>query len=925
MKKLFWKSKQNSSNLYINQETTKPESNQISFEKFDFFSKDMDKKQILNSSFFHNNNNNNNNNNVTIDYSKNYSPSFFKSPFELPKIQNQKKNAIPGGVSKISGIKHIMISNSSTNIHSQNLLGINNSGKKLFKRDKTQAALIKEEESDSIQKNESKINNASIISKMNEFGINKNNNSLIKNNNNNNIIKNRDEISLFRKKIKNSNNINNITNINIHIYSSENQTEISDVNNKRNTVNSNINSNKKNIITSKDMINKNIENLIRINKNVINNNNNSTIETTSNVGNRNNMINLNNINTSLFPKNNNFNIRIQKKKKATKKYQRNGHSSSVEGNKNTTLAIAGNIIMNNSKINLLNRNNRMNSKENKNKSLYRNKICNNSLPEINLTQIEAINKKILQENQSLPISSRNKTLNEVLEEYEEMNINDDDIEKVDNCQKFIIDINSRDKQSFGNILKIIQIHLDIELLFNSLNINNVNNNCYENNSPLRKKIQINVGNDKRYKLFSIINNYFVLLTEMLNKVKQQKLNNDLPFFESAVLNKILFNCLKCQICLYSSMLISFNQLAIYDFNIILKNYFSKIVKEISFSLFNIFEFFLKEELQTKHQALISQNLRNDFNENLAKISLEHKINKDKKSVILKSIICNIEKSVNSLKFYSSSNLKYSLIKPYGDSLNQLLFSFDRKTFFQFVEIFLYTILYGELDINKKNIFSPKNAKNNTKVYGNSVMNNNVKDSPPFLPSINPKYKYTLVLDVDETLIHFFFTYINGMFFVRPHCFDFLKETSKYYEIVTFTAGTKDYADNILNLLDINDNLIKYRLYRQHTTIMGCSVFKDLNNLGRDLSKIIIIDNLKDNFKLQPNNGLFIKTWSSDVNDIQFQDLARILKDIAVSDIKDVRPIIEKINDDIKLSRNIINPYSNIDINKILVNQNILIK
>ncbi len=172
------------------------------------------------------------------------------------------------------------------------------------------------------------------------------------------------------------------------------------------------------------------------------------------------------------------------------------------------------------------------------------------------------------------------------------------------------------------------------------------------------------------------------------------------------------------------------------------------------------------------------------------------------------------------------------------------------------------------------------------------------------------------------MIHFFFTYINGMFFVRPYFFKFLNEMNEFYEIVTFTAGTKDYADNILNLLDINNNLIKYRLYRQHTTIMGCSVFKDLTKLGRDLNRIIIIDNLKDNFKLNPNNGLFIKTWTSDVNDSQFSDLEKILKDIVLLDVKDVRPIIEKINDDVKISRNIINPYENIDIKKILKALNI---
>ena len=90
--------------------------------------------------------------------------------------------------------------------------------------------------------------------------------------------------------------------------------------------------------------------------------------------------------------------------------------------------------------------------------------------------------------------------------------------------------------------------------------------------------------------------------------------------------------------------------------------------------------------------------------------------------------------------------------------------------------------------------------------------------------------------MDETLVHSFFTSMNGMLFVRPYCFEFLNELNKYYEIVTFTAGMKNYADNILNLLDINDNIIKYRLYRQHVTIAGFSSYKNLKLLGRDFKK-----------------------------------------------------------------------------------------
>ena len=67
--------------------------------------------------------------------------------------------------------------------------------------------------------------------------------------------------------------------------------------------------------------------------------------------------------------------------------------------------------------------------------------------------------------------------------------------------------------------------------------------------------------------------------------------------------------------------------------------------------------------------------------------------------------------------------------------------------------------------------------------------------------------------------------------------------------------------------------------------------------------------------MQPNNGIFIKTWTSDVNDTQLRDLKKILKAIVEFNITDVKYIISRMNEEIKLSKNLINPYSNIDISK----------
>jgi CTD small phosphatase-like protein 2 len=59
---------------------------------------------------------------------------------------------------------------------------------------------------------------------------------------------------------------------------------------------------------------------------------------------------------------------------------------------------------------------------------------------------------------------------------------------------------------------------------------------------------------------------------------------------------------------------------------------------------------------------------------------------------------------------------------------------------------------------------------------------------------------------------------------------------------------KDYADFLLDDLD-REKLISRRMYRGSCTISRGVYLKDLTKLKKDLKKIIIIDNMKENFNL----------------------------------------------------------------------------
>ena len=154
-------------------------------------------------------------------------------------------------------------------------------------------------------------------------------------------------------------------------------------------------------------------------------------------------------------------------------------------------------------------------------------------------------------------------------------------------------------------------------------------------------------------------------------------------------------------------------------------------------------------------------------------------------------------------------------------------------------------------------------------------------------------KLTLVLDLDETLVHFEEKADGGEFLVRPYASEFITRMAESYEIIVFTAAIKEYADWIIDRIDPN-SLISSRLYRNHTYFQNGTYIKDLARLGRDLSKTIIVDNNIENFQLQPENGIYIKTWLDDPNDTALSHLARVLMLVASKDVGDIRAYLAEL-------------------------------
>ena len=72
----------------------------------------------------------------------------------------------------------------------------------------------------------------------------------------------------------------------------------------------------------------------------------------------------------------------------------------------------------------------------------------------------------------------------------------------------------------------------------------------------------------------------------------------------------------------------------------------------------------------------------------------------------------------------------------------------------------------------------------------------------------------------------------------------------------------EYADIIINHM----KHVQFRLYRHHTIKIKGEFVKDLERVGRDLARVLLLDNIEQNFRLQRRNGIHIRSWYGDKKD-----------------------------------------------------------
>ena len=235
----------------------------------------------------------------------------------------------------------------------------------------------------------------------------------------------------------------------------------------------------------------------------------------------------------------------------------------------------------------------------------------------------------------------------------------------------------------------------------------------------------------------------------------------------------------------------------------------------------------------------------------------------------------------------------------------------------------------------KNIKKNKIKSNNSMNKINSNNKNDSNSQENIINNTNIPHEKILVIDLDETLIHTSFQKIPNPDFkilldaikprkhsdteklqespvqnkveayirIRPGVNEFLSQLSKSYDLYVYSASSKQYLNSIIKNIDKN-NIIKKCYCREDCIIYventdedldkpnnKYNYVKDLKKINKDLRNIVFVDNNIMSFKLQEKNGIPIKSWYDDNDDMELYKLIPILKNLA--GFYDVRIEIEK--------------------------------
>ena len=168
---------------------------------------------------------------------------------------------------------------------------------------------------------------------------------------------------------------------------------------------------------------------------------------------------------------------------------------------------------------------------------------------------------------------------------------------------------------------------------------------------------------------------------------------------------------------------------------------------------------------------------------------------------------------------------------------------------------------------------------------------------PYIRTPSDK-KYTLVLDLNKTLA-FYNKYTNNVS-LRNGLFSFLSMMKPYYELISFSCEPNEITESIIKDIESQKIYFDYHLTREHSILYENTLVKDISLIGRDDSKIIIIDDDENCFKLNTENGIRISEYvGNNEFDNALFELKKILLLIYKNNYDDIRVGIKEFSNEIR--------------------------
>ena len=349
--------------------------------------------------------------------------------------------------------------------------------------------------------------------------------------------------------------------------------------------------------------------------------------------------------------------------------------------------------------------------------------------------------------------------------------------------------------------------------------------------------------------------------------------------QTGILLKAILNII------YSNYVIILYSILLRNDSIELKKYLIILEKEIA-----------NNKIKYEDSLLIILENNIQFINNYYKMILDNIYKNNNSKILTKFPHC-----INKEDLYGNNTVKRNIICSFFNEAfknsNENIYSFND------LQKFFYLFLQRKINANNMNELEKKkeiicNSIKNVSISNFNLNENNNQRIKYLLPKIKNCCEYSLVLDLDGTLI----SYQNNKssIILRPGLNTFLHNMKKNFELILFTSAMKDYVDPIVNFIEKDEKFFDYILYRKHLSYDEKGEhFKNLNLLNRNIKKIIIVDDTENNFKLHKSNGINIKTFYGE-NDNVLNILSKILIKLKLDAEKtgDIRIGLKQIKKDL---------------------------